>query len=265
VNLRRPEEAIPAATGGVLIKGVMTMTKLTKLTVAVLAAATISAVVCAQSGSRTRGLMIKNYETGKTDGMRVLIYKVDNNLLVPVDPARTFTKGDDIKVAFESNFDGYVYFINVSPKGKTKVLFPFAGESNNAVKPRQRYELPTTGVISFDEEKGVEILQVVMSRSRVAVLDDAIKNANGELGDSAASAAAELASNGKTKTGLVAANVAVAIPASGGSVRTRGIKLAPGRDKDEKGSIVSVPDTKSSDGRLKGSEVAVFEIRLKHT
>lgn len=240
------------------------MRNVVRLVIAIIAVSSLAAIGSAQYGPRTRGLMIKNYETGKTDGMRVLIYKVDNSLLVPVDPSRTFTTGDEIKVAFESNFDGYVYFINVSPKGKSKVLFPFAGETNNAVKPRQRYELPTTGVIKFDEEKGVEILQVVMSRSRVTVLDEAVKNSNGELGDSAASAAAELASNGKTKSGLVADNVAVAIPASGGSVRTRGIKLAPGRDKDEKGSIVSVPDTKASDGKLKGGEVAVFEIRLKH-
>jgi hypothetical protein len=210
--------------------------------------------------------MIKNYETGKTDGMRVLIYKVENNLVVPVDPARTFTKGDEIKVAFEANFDGFVYFINITPRGKARVLFPFTGESDNAVKSRQRYELPRTGVIGFDEEKGIEVLQVVMSRERVKTYDDAVKNSNGEMGESAAGAAAELASNGKpTKSGIVAENVAIALPASHGSVRTRGIKLAPGRDKDEKGSIVSIPDQKGVDARLKQGEIAVFEIRLKHS
>lgn len=213
--------------------------------------------------ARSRAIVIKDYETGKTEGMRVLIYKVEGNVLAPVDPSRTFTQGDDIKVAFESNFDGYVYFINVTPGGKSRVIFPFASETDNAVMGRQRYELPRTGVLAFDEEKGTEILQVIMSKERIPVLDDAVKNSKGELGTSAASAAAELSSNGKSvKSGLVSENIAIALPQTG-PARTRGVKLSPGKDKDEKGSLVYIPDTKEG-GSLKSGEIAVFEIRLKH-
>lgn len=216
-----------------------------------------------KAGARSRAIVNKNYEDGKTDGLRILIYKVEAGHLAPVDPSREFRQGDDIKVAFESNFAGYVYFVNVSPGGKSRVIFPFTGESDNVVRSRQRYELPRSGVLAFDEEKGVETLQVIMSKERIQVLDDAVKNSNGELGSSAASAAAELSSNGKSaKGGLVSENIAVALPQTG--ARTRGVKLSPGRDRDEKGSLVYIPDTKGKGGNLKSGEIAVFEIRLKH-
>jgi hypothetical protein len=240
------------------------MKVLCRVAVALLLAASFATEGYSQSASteRARGLVIKNYENGKTDGMRILIHKVEGATLVPVDPSRTFTKDDEIKVAFESNFDGCVYFINVSPGGKSRVLFPFAGDTDNSIRSRKRYELPNNGVIAFDEEKGVEILQVIMSKDRIRVLDAAIRDANGELGESAASAAAELASAGKPQpSGIVGENVAMVLPKT---MRTRGIVLASGKDRDKQGSVVAIPQTKAKDGRLKPGEVAVFEIRLKH-
>jgi hypothetical protein len=52
-------------------------------------------------------------------------------------------------------------------------------------------------------------------------------------------------------------------------VRTRGIILAPGKEKDEAGSFVAIPDKPDksdpkSAGKLKAGEAAVFEIRLQH-
>ena len=217
------------------------------------------------TGAKARGIFMK-YDSGKTDGMRIFVLKADGSQLIPVDPSNSFKKGDEIKVAFESNFDGYVYIVNITPGGKKRILFPVKGGSN-AVTPRQRYELPAGASSSFvfDEEKGTEILQVVMARSPITAYDDAIKNSNGEMGESASNAAAELASNTATppKTGIVSENVA--IPQSElGNVRSRKVVLAPGKDKDEKGSVVAIPDTKGQSGKLNTGEVAVFEIRLNH-
>jgi len=137
-------------------------------------------------------------------------------------------------------------------------LFPYTEASNNAVSPDQRYDLPPGGdAIEFDTEKGTEVLQVIMSKDRIAYLDAALKNPERYLSDSASSAAAEL-------EGGIAKKVTPVVPESEGSkVRSRDIILAPGRDKDAKGSVVAIPDN-AGGGKLKSGEIAPFEIRLKH-
>jgi hypothetical protein len=201
---------------------------------------------------RTRGLFVSK----RADAMKVLILKSEENQLAPVAPSHEFKEGDQIKVAFESNFDGFIYLINVTPGGKKMVLFPNTETANNAVRVNQRYEFPPSReVIEFDAEKGVEVLQVIMSRERISYLDEAIK-AGGELGESAASAAAEI------QAGLSTENVTKVIPQDTG-VRTRDIKFAAGRDKDPEGSVVAI-DGKGVTGKLGKGEVGVYEIRLKH-
>jgi hypothetical protein len=223
---------------------------------------------------RTRGLIVSNYETGKTDGVRILVkMKSQYGDWAAVDPGRSFKKGDEIKVSVEPNFDGYVYIVNIMPTGKKRVLFPFKNETNNMVHAHQHYDLPNNASFSFDEETGVEILQTIMSRDPIPALDSALGNPNGDLDDSASSAAAELAANtsgqgkspGAGRGGIVSENVAIILPQSGpGAVRSRSVHLAAGKDKDEGGSVVGIPDDKAKGGKLKSGEVAVFEIRLKH-
>jgi len=204
--------------------------------------------------SRARGLFISK----KSDAMSILVQKVDGGLLVPVDPSSEFKAGDQIKIQFQSNFEGYIYVVNIEPNGKRKVLFPYTEASNNAVSPDERYELPPGGdAIEFDAEKGTEVLQVIMSKDRIAYLDAALKNPERYLSESASSAAAEL-------QGGIAKKVTPVVPANDTSkVRSRDIILAPGRDKDTKGSVVAIPDN-GGGGKLKSGEIAPFEIRLKH-
>jgi hypothetical protein len=236
-----------------------------------------------QKGDGERGIIVKNYDSGKTDGIGVLVkMKSRYDDWAAVDPARLFKKGEAVKIEFRPNFDGYVYIVNVTPGGKKRVLFPFqienVKETHNAVAAWQTYRVPATDstIYEFDEEVGVEILQVIMSHDPIRVLDSAIKNPNGELDDSAAAAAAELgagksdgnkAGGNKRRSdpsGIVDENVGVVVPQTGPEgVNSRSVKLAPGRDKDEQGSVVAIPDDKGG-GKLKPGEFAVFEIRLKH-
>ena len=204
-------------------------------------------------GARARGLFVSK----KADAMRVVILKDEGGSLVPIDPSRSFTKGDQIKVSFQSNFQGYVYIVNVTPGGKKCVLFPYGSEVNS-VSSGQRYDLPQNGTIEFDEEKGTEVLQVIMARERIVHFDAAVKESDGCLGESAASAAAELASN---KTGIVTGNSTNVLADKG--IRARSIILAPGKDKDQEGSVVAI-STKNGSGRLKDKEAAIFEIHLQH-
>jgi hypothetical protein len=205
--------------------------------------------------SRARGLFVNN----KSDAMSILVLKLVDGTLVPVNPSTEFKAGDNIKIQFRSNFEGYVYVVNIEPNGKRKLLFPQPDTANNAVSPGERYDIPPgTAAIEFDKEVGTEVLQVIMSRGRIPYLDAALKEPEQYLSDSVASAAAELG-------GGITKKVTPVVPPGDGAnkVRSRDIILAPGKDKDTQGSVVAIPDT-GGGGKLKAGEIAPFEIRLKH-
>lgn len=203
--------------------------------------------------SRARGMFVHK----TADAMSILVLKNVNNTLVPVDPSNEFKAGDQIKIQFESNFDGFIYVVNIAPSGKRCLLFPYPEAADNAVHPEQRYDIPPGGdAIEFDQEKGTEVLQVVMSRDRIPYLDAALKEPGRCLSESASTAAAEL------QAGIVK-KVTPVVPQDQ-KVRSRDIILASGKDRDSKGgSVVAVPDN-GGGGKLKSGEIAPFEIRLKH-
>ncbi len=204
---------------------------------------------------RARGLFINK----KADAMSILVLKITDGTLVPVDPSTDFKAGDQIKIQFQSNFDGYIYILNIEPNGKRKLLFPYPEATDNAVSPDERYDFPPgTAAIEFDKEKGTEVLQVIMSRGRIPYLDAALTEPEQYISESASSAVAEL-------QGGISKKVTPVVPSTDtNKVRSRDIILAPGKDNDRKGSVVAIPDN-GSGGRLKAGEIAPFEIRLKHT
>ncbi len=221
---------------------------------------------------RTRELLVK-VETGEVDGLSVKVVKVQGaNQLEAVDAATEFKKGDSLKVAFQSNFDGYIYILNVAPGGKKKILFPYelaeGSDTDNGLSSGKEYMLPRGATIDFDSEVGVEVLQVYFSRDRVKAFDDAIKNSKGVVGTSAASAASELAarttdnsSKADVKGGITAENIDSALQnGDGDGVRTRKIRLAPGKSQEK----VAIPEDNGKPIKMQTGDVAVFEIRLKH-
>ena len=239
------------------------MKRLTRFMLASLAAITLIATAGAQArgarrqneASRARGLFIHK----TSDAMSILVLKVADGTLIPVDPSSEFKAGDQIKIQFQSNFEGYIYVVNIAPSGKRRLLVPSPEATDNAVHSDERYDFPLGGnAIQFDEEKGTEVLQVIMSRGRIPYLDAALKEPEQYLSESASSAAAEL-------QGGIVKKVTPVIPEGEGSskVRSRDIILAPGKDKDTTGSVVAIPDN-GSGGKLKAGEIAPFEIRLKH-
>lgn len=213
-----------------------------------------------EPAAMTRALFVKK----RSDAMRVVFLKNG----VSVDPSDVFKAGDEIEVKYESNFPGYAYFVNITPEGKKCLIAPCSRAEIVEMVPGSLYKQ----TVGFDEEKGTEVLQVVLSRERIKFLDDAIKGGGCcdtpcgcELSANAASAAAQLASKAATKKdgGIVVKDVVAVVPESGtGGVRARGIKLAAGRDKQE-GSFVAIEDPKG-DNRLEKGQAAVFEIRLNH-
>src|SRR5690349_20154566 len=79
--------------------------------------------------THARGLFVKK----QADAMSILVLKRERDTLVPVDPSTSFKAGDQIKLQFQSNFEGYIYIVNIAPNGKRKVLFPYPEATDNAV------------------------------------------------------------------------------------------------------------------------------------
>jgi hypothetical protein len=201
------------------------------------------------------------FKDGTADAIRITVLSAGTDGLRPVDPARVFRQGDRIRVAFESNFDGHVYVVNVTPGGQTNVLFPYASEAGNLVTGHTRYELPRNGFFEFDAEKGTEVLQVYLARRPIASFEAALKSADGKVGVTAAAVATELA-------GGVGTGDAATVP---DGMRARRVVLAPGRDREKDGTFVaiSIPEgtraTKETPvARLENDEFALVEIRLAH-
>lgn len=200
-----------------------------------------------------RGLFNKK----KSDAMTILVLKYEEGNLTPVAPTTEFKAGDQIKLQLKSNFDGFVYVVNVHPDGKRCLMFPLPEAMDNTIKTGEMYELPPGHIMEFDSEKGIEVLQVIMTRGRVKYLDDALKEPEGCLAQSASSAAAEL------QSGIAKKVAPIVPPDKGEKSRSRDIIYAAGKDKDPKGSVVAITDD-GAGGKLKQGETAEFQIRLKH-
>ena len=239
------------------------MRKLIRFTVVSLAAIILAPVLAmAQDKAQDQDRAIRQkYRSGQEDGMSLVVYKVEGDEEVAINPANhSFKAGDQIRIKFQSNFDGYVYFINISPKGEKVVFYPDAKfpNSSNIIRSGREYHLPSKDIFEFDaEEKGIEIIQVVVSRKPIPFLVEAISKSDGVLGTTASNAASELGSAPSKQTGVVVDEATKVLPEDGQSVLSRKIRLAPPKDKDKEGAVVTIPD------KLKGNEVAVFEVRLR--
>jgi hypothetical protein len=84
-----------------------------------------------------------------------------------VDPDTVFRSGDRIRVAAQSNDEGYLYIVMKGTSGSWKVLFPSAeiADGSNKVVSGQQYLIPPPpGRFAFDEHAGEERLFIVLSR-----------------------------------------------------------------------------------------------------
>jgi hypothetical protein len=203
----------------------------------------------------------QKYSSGQDDGISVVVYKYENGDANPINPANhNFKKGDEIRIEFQSNFDGYVYFINIPPKGEKTIFYPDRKFQNNSnvIRARQRYILPRDTIFTFeDDQTGMEVIQVVLARQPVPFLEDAIKNSDGVIASTAEGAAAEFKEVSMSQGGFAVEKPVKVLPDKETAVLTRSVRLAPPKEKDKEGAVVTVPD------KLKPGEVAVFEIRLR--
>jgi hypothetical protein len=89
----------------------------------------------------------------------------------------TLRSGDQFKVNFIADGDGYVYMINFDSQGKALIIFPHpeAG-TGNRVKAGQTYEIPASPAQWYylDDAKGQETLYIVASPFPIPNLDSLV-------------------------------------------------------------------------------------------
>jgi len=99
-------------------------------------------------------------------GLRYTLLKRTGEGQVETDADAVFHAGDHIRLAVETNDDGYLYIVNRGSSGTWKVLFPSAEikGGDNHIQRRARFEIPSGYTFTFDEQAGEEKLFIVFSR-----------------------------------------------------------------------------------------------------
>lgn len=108
---------------------------------------------------------------GKNVGLRwKVIQKLESGEEVEVDPAHTFRSRDRVRLAFESNLDGFLYIAMQGSSRRWALMFPNdqINGGSNALSAGTLFQMPDNGWFRFDETPGTEELFVVFSRQRLA-------------------------------------------------------------------------------------------------
>ncbi|HEX9918991.1 MAG TPA: DUF4384 domain-containing protein [Pyrinomonadaceae bacterium] len=101
----------------------------------------------------------------------------DNGLAVRTDSAREFRTGEAIRIALESNTDGYLYIFHTENDGEPAMIFPDTrlGGGVNFVRAHVPYEIPSseggteeTRWFVFKDPPAAERLYIVLARRPLA-------------------------------------------------------------------------------------------------
>ncbi|MEP7340290.1 MAG: hypothetical protein ABI977_21335 [Acidobacteriota bacterium] len=223
----------------------------------------VAAATSTVSGqSKSRELIIGGEDMShKADGMEVKVLKYSgNNQWDIVGQDEVFRKGDKVKIELWANTSGHIYFVNIAPSRKIKVLH------HKIIEKEKDYTLPESSYLGFNQEQGVEILKIYLSPNPIQVFEDAMKNNNGVLGNNATSASKELGdkepAKGQKLVGIPQENDCPAL-----KCKSRGIDFAGPDPNKGKGAVaVARQDGKTGkDGnRLAKDDAIILEIRLIH-
>jgi hypothetical protein len=144
-----------------------------------------------------------------------LYMRDDQGNAVRVDPAREFRAGDRIRLALETNTDGYLYIFHTENDGEPQMLYPDVRleKGDNRIEAHVPYEIPWNepGVenwFKFDANPANERLYVVVTREPLpgVPVGDQLVNYCGQNRcpwRPPAGAWAQLKASGQAKVGVV--------------------------------------------------------------
>jgi hypothetical protein len=109
-------------------------------------------------------------------GLNFSIMRERNGQLQQVSSQSEFRSGDAIQFKVTSNIDGYMYvFLTSGSTGKRAQLYPPPSEAGqNKILKGITYTVPENGQLCFDNNPGVETLQLALSPKPMNA-DDALK------------------------------------------------------------------------------------------
>ena len=95
---------------------------------------------------------------------------------VPVDANSTFRAGDQIRLALESNTDGYLYILNQGTSGAWNYIFPHLtiNGGDNFIRKGLEYTIPPRSWLRFDENPGDDVLIILLSKIRLDPFESGI-------------------------------------------------------------------------------------------
>jgi hypothetical protein len=101
-------------------------------------------------------------------GLGYTLFMRDAGGPVRVDPQREFTQGEGIRIALETNTDGYLYVFHTENGRDPQMLYPHPtlDRGENRITGHRLYQVPTSldTWFEFDERPAVERLYIVLSR-----------------------------------------------------------------------------------------------------
>lgn len=102
-------------------------------------------------------------------GLGYTIFKLnrDTDELVAVGPNYVFKAGDDLRLALETNADGYLYIFNTENNSKPDMLYPNVTLDNgrNEISAHTRELYPAEQSFEIEGTQAVEHLHVIFSRT----------------------------------------------------------------------------------------------------
>ena len=178
-----------------------------------------------------------------------------------VSPNDIFKDGDRLRISLESNFDGYVYLVNIEPNGNKFLSFPSrdAKDNNNRVTTGTPIWMPPQDPLTFAGAKGLETLRIIVSKNPINFYEEGYKIwTEGQIPETERD---NESLKGNTRGVIIREKVLIPAPMKG-KILARKIDLAP-PDKNSKEAVIAIPKDNNSDGKMNDQPV-VFEIRLKH-
>jgi hypothetical protein len=216
--------------------------------------------------ARSRSIRIrKEVEKNRVDGLVIGVHQIENiNEKNPplVSPTAVFKDGDHVRISIESNFDGYVYVVNIEPNGDKNLSFPSRDTeyNNNRVTPGATVWIPPQDPLTFFGTKGIETLQVIVSKEPIAYYEEGYKTwRDGRIPETENERSRSWSERGRGV--IVRDKVTIPAPMKG-KILARKIDLAP-PDKSSKEAVIAIPKDKNSNGKMNEQPV-IFEIRLQH-
>ncbi len=135
---------------------------------------TAKATVSVSAGSTAAPNDPPGKATAQKLGLGLTLYTRDSmGLAVRADPARTFHRGDRVRILLETNTDGHLYIFNTTNGGTPVLIYPNSelDEGGNYIRSHIPFEIPSGSAteerlrwLVFDEYAGTERLYFVFTR-----------------------------------------------------------------------------------------------------